>query len=189
MEPLERTWRGVGEWEDGARAATARWTTEKSAQAVYQPEVGQRRSGPVAGEIFPPWELSAEGIQIDSAALRGEVVILAFWASWCEPCQEELPELSALARRAADEGLPIRVIAVSMDESPRDYGRGRARLDLEGITVARDPVLGQRLRVSGLPSTWLVAPDGTATRLFSGYRKGQVQELEIAARALLTGQE
>ncbi len=54
------------------------------------------------------------------AAFRGEIVVLSFWATWCGPCQKELPRLSALAQKYADRG--VEFIAVSIDD-PKDRGK------------------------------------------------------------------
>ena len=57
------------------------------------------------------------GDPIHLADLRGSIVVLSFWATWCAPCQQELPRLSALSRQYA--GKNIRFVAISVDE-PKD---------------------------------------------------------------------
>src|SRR5258706_16314721 len=47
------------------------------------------------------------GAPIDLATLRGKVVVLNFWATWCVPCRAEMPELAALYRARTDQGLPL----------------------------------------------------------------------------------
>jgi cytochrome c biogenesis protein CcmG, thiol:disulfide interchange protein DsbE len=60
------------------------------------------------GEPAPPATLIAlDGQQISTSALLGHVVILTFWATWCGPCREELPVLSAYATQHAAEGLTV----------------------------------------------------------------------------------
>jgi cytochrome c biogenesis protein CcmG/thiol:disulfide interchange protein DsbE len=62
----------------------------------------------VVGKPAPPLVLhTLDGRTIASRDLLGKVVILTFWATWCEPCQEELPLLSAYAARHAKEGLEV----------------------------------------------------------------------------------
>ena len=67
------------------------------------------------------------------SALRGQVVVVNFWATWCGPCQEELPRLTQLARRYA--GKPVRFVLISIDE-PKDRAKipavlGRLHVDLQ----------------------------------------------------------
>jgi thiol-disulfide isomerase/thioredoxin len=61
-----------------------------------------------------------EGNRQKLSALRGQIVVVSFWATWCGPCQEELPRLSQLAQEWS--GKDIRLIAVSIDE-PKDAAK------------------------------------------------------------------
>ena len=63
---------------------------------------------------------SLAGDTIHLADLHGSIVVLSFWATWCAPCQQELPRLSALSRQYA--GKNIRFVAVSVDE-PKDLAK------------------------------------------------------------------
>ncbi|WP_266158257.1 TlpA disulfide reductase family protein, partial [Dyella silvatica] len=62
----------------------------------------------VVGQMAPPISLhTLDNKLIDLRDLRGKVVIVTFWATWCEPCQEELPLLSRYARAHAEQGLVV----------------------------------------------------------------------------------
>jgi peroxiredoxin len=75
------------------------------------------------GQPAPPLILhSLDGRSIDTASLRGQVVILTFWATWCVPCREELPLLSAYAAQHAGQGL--QVLGFSLDP-PAALGKVR----------------------------------------------------------------
>jgi len=81
------------------------------------PLAGQA-DGPAVGKPAPPLTLhTLDGRSISTDSLRGQVVILSFWATWCGPCQEELPLLSAYAATHAGEGL--QVLSFSLDEPDR----------------------------------------------------------------------
>jgi cytochrome c biogenesis protein CcmG, thiol:disulfide interchange protein DsbE len=76
------------------------------------------------GEPAPPLVLhTLDGRSISTRDLIGKVVIVTFWATWCEPCREELPLLSAYAARHAQEGL--QVLGFSLD-GPEDLPKVRA---------------------------------------------------------------
>jgi thiol-disulfide isomerase/thioredoxin len=82
--------------------------------ALAWPLAGQA-GGPAVGRPAPPLSLhTLDGRTIGSDSLRGQVVILSFWATWCGPCKEELPLLSAYAARHAGEGLTV--LGFSLDE-------------------------------------------------------------------------
>lgn len=73
---------------------------------------------PTGNGPAPDWNLTdIHGTHIASSNLMGHVVVLNFWATWCPPCRQEIPELNAFA--AAHEGDSTRVIGVAMDEEGR----------------------------------------------------------------------
>lgn len=99
------------------------------------------------------------GAEVDLAALRGRVVVLNFWASWCEPCREEMPSLDRLRDKL--RGRPVEVFAVN-------YGEGRERaaafVAKAGVEtpVLLDPEkkAASAWKVGGLPMTFLIDARG-----------------------------
>ncbi len=80
--------------------------------------------GLVVGEPAPPITLhTLDGRDIDTRALRGKVVIVTFWATWCGPCREELPLLSRYAADHSGDGLVV--LGFSLDD-PDDLDQVRA---------------------------------------------------------------
>jgi cytochrome c biogenesis protein CcmG/thiol:disulfide interchange protein DsbE len=76
--------------------------------------VAARAAVLAVGQPAPPLVLhTLDGRSIDTRDLVGQVVIVTFWATWCEPCRDELPLLSAYAARHADQGL--QVLGFSLD--------------------------------------------------------------------------
>ncbi|WP_232089887.1 TlpA family protein disulfide reductase [Sphingomonas sp. HMP6] len=78
-------------------------------------------SGPAkVGAVAPPFELTLmDGTKISSAGLRGQVVVLNFWATWCVPCRAELPLLDRYYEIQRDRGL--RVFAITTEDSLQLY--------------------------------------------------------------------
>jgi len=69
------------------------------------------------------------------SAWRGSVVIVSFWATWCEPCRDELPVLSTMAKRHREEGL--RLVAVNVGEAPAKISAFLKKTPING-TVLHD---------------------------------------------------
>jgi thiol-disulfide isomerase/thioredoxin len=99
-----------------------------SAQSVRKPWPAKKPTPPLElpGIDAAPWRLADE---------RGHPVLLNFWASWCEPCQAEMPSLERLAAAQREEGL--RVVAVNYREGEPAIKRFLARMPLQ-LPVVRD---------------------------------------------------
>ena len=127
-------------------------------------------------------------VEVRLADLRGEVVLLNTWATWCKPCKEEMPDFEALHRRYRDDGL--RVVGVNIDE-----GRGDAKVTrfVEGVGVSfevwRDPRnrFADGFRVLGPPETFLVDRDGRITRHWRGQMDPNAPTNLSSIRAALDG--
>jgi thiol-disulfide isomerase/thioredoxin len=139
-------------------------------------------SRPRVGRSMPAWKAEFDGVFIDPEALRGEVYVLAIWASWCGPCREELPEISQVIGRLRAEGLPVRGLAVSTDHNRVAYERFRRAESWEALEVARESSLRERFRIGSLPTTWVVAADGTVVHQQIGYDPAFAAKLERILR-------
>ncbi len=92
------------------------------------------------GEPAPPIELvTLDGTHIATSALRGQVVIVTFWATWCVPCKKELPVLSNYFAQHADSGLQI--LGFSLDEP-------------SALPAVREAAIHLRFPVGLLGSPW-----------------------------------
>lgn len=120
-----------------------------------------RRNWP-ASQATPPLKLPVwEGTPFDLAQARGQVVLLNFWASWCEPCRSEMPSLELLAQRHAGDG--VQVLAVNFRDTDRAIQRFVQDTALS-LPVLRDQD-GLASRAFGVriwPTTVLIARNGRA---------------------------
>lgn len=102
-----------------------------------------------------------DGRTVSLEDLRGRVVLLNMWATWCPPCRTEMPHLQALHEELADDGLTV--VGVSVDQNSAE-GQVRDFLDELGIDflILRDPAeRGHRLfRGYGLPMTVIIDREG-----------------------------
>ncbi|MGZ8212441.1 MAG: TlpA family protein disulfide reductase [Burkholderiales bacterium] len=115
---------------------------------------------PWGGEAAPSLVLKdAQGATHDLARQRGKVVLVNFWATWCEPCRHEMPSIQRLRDRLA--GKPFVVYAVNVDEPDARVRRflAETRLDLPVLLDPNKKVTrGWSVRV--LPTTFIIGPDG-----------------------------
>ncbi len=125
------------------------------------------------------------GETLDLAALRGQVVIVDFWAAWCEPCRRELPQLDALYRRHRAAGLVV--IGVNIDEQRAD-----AEAFLRDQVQVSFPVIhddGQRLAGAWsppkMPTLYLIDREGKLARVFAGEKPGQLEALQAEVERAL----
>ena len=103
--------------------------------------------------------------RVTLASHRGKPVILNFWASWCEPCQRETPELVAFSKRHPK----IDVVGLAVNDIPSDARRFARK---EGVPyelgVDRDADVASKFAVSGLPVTAVIDKDGLLAATFIG---------------------
>ena len=115
---------------------------------------------------------------------RDKLVVVNFWATWCQPCLTEMPTLEALWRQYRGRGLVVLAVAVDRD-APRPLLEpyvGRLGLTFP-VLLDADLKAAQAWRVTGLPATFLVSPGGHAVGMAFGAREWNSAEM----RALLEG--
>ena len=123
------------------------------------------------------------GGSIDLASFRGKVVLLDFWATWCAPCQVEMPRFAQWQRQYGPQGL--QVIGVSMDDDPALARKLYARLKLNYPVAMGDEELGHRYGgVLGLPLTFLIDRNGNINARFQG--EPDLKAIETRLKALLS---
>src|SRR5688572_30736037 len=106
-----------------AAARYSRQMNAGSSAAAGDPSSGERVTlrffrNPAAAPAFTARDL--DGREVSMAALRGKVVLVNFWATWCGPCRAEIPDLVALQEKYRDQ---LQIIGISQDEVPVDLVR------------------------------------------------------------------
>lgn len=116
--------------------------------------------------------------------LRGRVVLLDFWASWCGPCKESFPWMNAMHDKFGAQGLQI--IAVNVDRRREDAARFLARTPAR-FSIAYDPQ-GQAAAayaVPAMPSSVLIGADGRVLKVHAGFRAEDTAALEAAIQSAI----
>lgn len=139
---------------------------------------------PLVGAPAPAFELDARGGGKQSlAAHAGKVVIVDFWATWCQPCKQSFPAYQALAARVGSE---LAIVGISQDDDDKgiaafvaDTGAKFPVAWDDGKTVARayDP--------PSMPTAFVIDKNGIVRFVHVGYRAGDEAELESEVRSLL----
>jgi thiol-disulfide isomerase/thioredoxin len=125
-----------------------------------------------------------QGKPFDLGARRGKVVVLNFWATWCEPCRDELPSLERLQKARA--GKPFEVLTVNFGEQPERIRKFLEREFVElPVVLDRDKEAGARWKVGGLPMTFIVDAGGRVRYQVFGERKwDDAQSLAVIDKLL-----
>jgi thiol-disulfide isomerase/thioredoxin len=140
---------------------------------------GTRASGSAEQSLAPDFSLpNLTGQKLDLSSYRGKIVLLDFWATWCDPCRDEIPHFVELQNKYGGEGLQI--IGVSMDDGPepvRDFYR---RFKMNYPVVMGNAKTGELYGgVLGLPIAFLIGRDGRISAKHIGATDIPVFEKEI----------
>jgi thiol-disulfide isomerase/thioredoxin len=144
------------------------------------------------GDI-PPEALgsTSHGDALTVPALRGKVVVLSFWATWCGYCMKEMPVLANVQQLATERGLPLQVVSIDSEE-PRDVfvrSSRTLRRSLPGLLITwdRDGALGKPYGADkGIPVMVMLHRDGSVAHVHVGYGEDMLDSLVAEINALLS---
>jgi peroxiredoxin len=171
----------AGRWLVGAVVMAA------AAFAIFS---GGSRSAPVGRGTQAPGfrlpRLDAAG-ELALEELRGRVVLVNFWATWCKPCEDEMPAMERLYRRLQGSG--FEVLAISVDEDADQVRRFRERLGLS-FPILWDPEreVSQTYQTFRYPESLLVGPDGVVVERYIGEKDWDAETYVDRIRRLLASE-
>jgi cytochrome c biogenesis protein CcmG/thiol:disulfide interchange protein DsbE len=125
--------------------------------------------------------LDGKTVRIEN--LRGRVVLIDFWATWCDPCRESLPFYADLQRELGPKGLTIAAISIDADDDPvREYFKMPPP-----FLVLRDPdgSLAERMGVSIMPTSFLLDRSGVTREKLQGFKAEEKESVRARIAALL----
>lgn len=134
----------------------------------------QPRTGPAPDFSFTTFD----GEEYNLSDLRGKVVVLNFWASWCAPCRDEAPELQAAWEHYEPRGDVVFLGIAYADNGPRSM----AYLEEFGVTYLNAPDLGTRIsetyHIQGVPETFIIDKDGQVAQfIYAGINFRQLRAI------------
>lgn len=161
-------------WAAGAATATERASSEVPGSGRPTPKVGER--------IAIPDLKTMDGKTISAADLKGKVVVIEYWASWCPFCTKQMPYFEKLHKARAGDGLVI--IGLNIE---KDQAKAQGFVDSRKITfpvVMTTPAIDQVLRrPKGLPVTYVIGRDGLLKKI----ETGEMFEEDVAEIGELVG--
>ncbi len=116
--------------------------------------------------------------------LRGKVVLVNFWATWCKPCEDEMPAMERLYRRLAGQGFEL--VAISVDEDADAVRRFRERYGLT-FTILLDPEkrTARDYQTFRFPESLLIGADGVVVERYVGEKRWDAEAYVERIRRLL----
>jgi thiol-disulfide isomerase/thioredoxin len=115
---------------------------------------------------------------------RGHVVVLDFWASWCGPCMQAMPEVDALVAEFADHG--VKLVAVNLQEDRAAVASALERLKVHpAVALDVDGALAEHYQVTAIPQTVVIDAEGNVAQLFVGAAPSLRDELRATLESLL----
>ncbi len=175
--------------EAAALLAYQQWKLHNAAEPKVAADGGGDTAtgteSPMVGKPAPDFELALlDGKKFRLAETKGRVIVLDFWATWCGPCLQAMPQVDAAVRDFADQG--VQLIAVNLEEAPKQITAMLERHKLE-MTVAldRDGAVAGKYGANAIPQTVIIDAEGNVARLFIGGGPNTGDQLRDALRAVL----
>jgi thiol-disulfide isomerase/thioredoxin len=129
------------------------------------------------GNPAPDVELTLlDGSKQKLVDLKGKVVVLDFWATWCGPCVQGLPKVSEVTKKLADQGVVF--VACNLGEDKATIETFLTKKQLSIAVALCDQALGGKFGVNGIPHTVVIGTDGVVKKVHVGFGPGGEKQLE-----------
>jgi thiol-disulfide isomerase/thioredoxin len=154
------------------------------------------RSGPtnaaessLVGKKAPDVRLELlEGKRFDLAEQKGHVVVIDFWASWCGPCMQAMPQVDEVVEEFSERG--VKLVAINMQEDRAAASSALERLKIHpSVALDTDGAAAEHYQVTAIPQTVVIDAEGNVAQLFIGSGLEFPAQLRSAIEAALPAQE
>lgn len=177
--------------EDAAKLTFHQWKLRSAADPVAAREGGadggEGQESALVGKIAPDIELDTlAGGKFKLSERRDKIIVLDFWASWCGPCLQAMPQVDKVAHEFADRG--VELMAINLEEKEDRIKAALERLKLETpVALDRDGRIAEKYGATAIPQTVIIDRDGKVARLFVGGGPRFGDQLRSAIESVLSG--
>jgi thiol-disulfide isomerase/thioredoxin len=140
----------------------------------------------LVGKPAPEIDLDLlDGTKFVLSGQRGKIIVLDFWASWCGPCLQVMPQVDAVAHEFADQG--VKLVAINLEEQEDRIKAALDRLKLKTqVALDRDGRTAERYGATSIPQTVIIDREGNVVRLFVGGGARFGDQLRTALQEVLS---
>jgi len=169
-------------WVTGGVVAVAAlgYAMAKTGPLPAQGQASASSTTPSKRRAAPDFQVrTLEGQTLQLSALKGKVILLDFWATWCPPCRAEVPHLRQLYAQYQPKGLEI--IGVSLDRNGEDTVRSFVQQNglLYPVAMGEERLTSAYGGIVGIPTAFLIDKQGSIVKKYVGYQDKSVFEQEI----------
>ncbi|MEO2048666.1 MAG: TlpA disulfide reductase family protein [Pirellulales bacterium] len=189
LKNIDRLLLGGAIEQEAAQLAPQGWKLRHAQQPrIASIKSGDRIPGTAAalvGNQAPNFQLDLlDGETFHLQDCAGQIVVLDFWASWCGPCIQAMPQIDQLIRDLPEDR--VRLVAVNLQESPKQINAVLERLQLETVVALDvDGIVAEKYTATAIPQTVVIDRDGNIARLFVGGGPQSLEHLREALEGLL----
>lgn len=191
LRQIDRLLIGAAIEEDAASLTFHQWKLRAASDPVAAREGGsdggEGQESALVGKPAPEIELDMlDGSKFRLSARQDKIVILDFWASWCGPCLQVMPQIDKVVHEFADQG--VELVAINLEEKDDKIKAALERLKLEmPVALDRDGRVAEKYGATAIPQTVIIDRTGKVARLFIGGGARFGDQLKTAIEAVLTG--
>jgi len=175
-----------------ANLAYHQWKLENAVEPKYLSASGMQNTGtdsPLVGEMAPDFTLKLlSGDRFHLQDHRGKIVILDFWATWCGPCMQAMPQLEKVSHEFVNQN--VMLLAVNLEEAPERIRATLERLKLDPqVALDIDGAVAGKYSATSIPQTVIIDRNGKVARLFVGAGPQFDEQMRKAIQEVIEGKK
>jgi cytochrome c biogenesis protein CcmG, thiol:disulfide interchange protein DsbE len=128
-----------------------------------------------------------DGKSVKLSSLKGKVVLVDFWASWCVPCKKELPALDAMSAKYAKDKKDVVILTINIDKDRKNAEKFLSSAKIKALRVLLDPdgAVAEQYDLPTMPTSYVIDKKGIVKHVHEGYDAGDEKTVAGEIDALL----